>query len=222
MEDDDGSLNIFENNPLLQNSPLLHIDPRSLLEVADYKHRYGKNLRAYFRVYCEEQHWILPPSSVPAATPTEDVPSSSFSLLSAINNPQQEQREQNQISPRPLVSLSLPKTTTVHYLTFEEKIASYQPFFHWLDNPEKRPAELPDCPFSILDNDIVQYLTAEEDRVLYKYWINEEGLIEHYQSKILLSTDPKGTTFHCSLFYFPFMYSHCSLLFLCTATALLW
>src|SRR5262249_14504030 len=81
------------------------------------------------------------------------------------------------------------------YLTFPEKLASYRPFFDWLDHPIHRPNDQPECSLQLLDTDTVEYLPTEEDRLKYRYGVNEEGLMEHFTTENLLSTSAKGFMF---------------------------
>lgn len=123
--------------------PQITIDPRSLLEVADKFHRYGKNLRLYFKEY----------------------------------------------------NLLFPFHITSNYHTFQDKLNSYQPFFDWLDSSNQRPPEIPDCNYDLLDHDTVEYLTEENDRMKYKYFINSDGLLQNILTGHLLTTSSKGDMF---------------------------
>lgn len=122
--------------------PTLTIDSRSILEVADEKHRYGKNLRLYFQEF-------------------------------------------NKLHP-----IALQVTSS-----FQQRVETYKPFFHWLDDPNTRPSDLEECTLQCLDQDTVLYLETESEREPYKYQINENGILEQVVSKIPLSTHPRGDMF---------------------------
>ena len=146
---------------------LILIDPRSHLEVADFKHRYAKNLRFYFQEYARVIGG-LNILSIAVNTHGEghekDVASSSSSI------------QNNETS---LVSCeSGSGTTTVSSGSLKEGVVDewcqYRDFFRWLDGGEK--PELASCPRSVLDSDTVLYITNEEDRLEYAVQIDHQGL----------------------------------------------
>jgi hypothetical protein len=60
-------------------------------------------------------------------------------------------------------------------------------FFNWLDNDPKPLLE--NCPRSILDFDIVQYLTTDDDRAPYVIHIDNHGYLYDLEKQNIKSSD---------------------------------
>jgi hypothetical protein len=106
-----------ENN---NEEPLIPIDPRSLLEVADRKHRYGKSLRLYFKEFNETN-----PFHITTNYHTFEEKLQSYQpFFNWLDNPSKRAPELKECSYKVL------DTDVVEYLNSEEERMKYKYFIN--------------------------------------------------------------------------------------------
>ncbi len=156
-------------------TPQLMIDSRSLLEVADSKHRYGKNLRLYYHKYLEIYQQSCDDSIC------TDCPSSSSLSYKGMDS-----KKLDNFRP---------------FFSWLDHCASYKQSIHEpqtiksSEQPTEICFELLNCPLEILNTETVEYLNSDEERSIYKYAFDENHLLVNVSTNQVLTTGQAGDIF---------------------------
>jgi hypothetical protein len=176
---------------------LISIDSRSHLEVADKHHRYGKNLRLYFKEY-SRLHPDVYQQIVSANSSSKKIESRSRSsscsgiITSSISG-----------SSVSISSSSSSSSISSSSSSGSSNWSRYDPFFQWLDaggfNFQDGGDDKPDmneCPRAVLDQDRVLYFTNDAEREQFMLKIDKEtGTFIQVSSGLPVTTGAKGWIF---------------------------